>query len=149
MSDIKGYNDSKMFSIWNREGLTMPPDLSNTFFLKPVSQTSIDKNYQTINEIYGGYNTAQAQLINNYKDISNNVHTYLSKRDYLQENNAKYHYDDMDDPNVILRPEESKDIKTAIKNDILEMRLYQNSIYITTAIACVTLIIGTLILTKK
>jgi subtilase family serine protease len=149
MSDIKGYNDSKMFSIWNREGLTMPPDLSNTFLLKPVSRTSIDNNYQMINALYSGFNTSQTQLINNYKDISNNVHTYLSKRDYLQENNAKYHYDDMDDPNVILRPEESKDIKTAIKNDILEMRLYQNSIYITTAIACVTLIIGTLILTKK
>jgi len=149
MSDIKGYNDSKMFSIWNREGLTMPPDLSNTFLLKPVSRTSIDNNYQMINALYSGFNTSQTQLIQNYKDISNNVQTYLSKRDYLQENNAKYHYDDMEDPNVILRPEESKDIKTAIKNDILEMRLYQNSIYITTAIACATLIIGTLILTKK
>ena len=149
MSDIKGYNDSKMFSIWNREGLTMPPDLSNTFLLKPVSRTSIDNNYQMINALYSGFNTSQTQLIQNYKDISNNVQTYLSKRDYLQDNNAKYHYDDMDDPNVILRPEESKDIKTAIKNDILEMRLYQNSIYITTAIACATLIIGTLILTKK
>lgn len=132
-----------------KEGFTEPSDLSNNFIAYPVTKSSIDKNYNTINALYTGFNTSQDELLQNYKDLSNNVSAYLSERKFLQKNNDKYHYDDTQDPNVIIRPEESKDIKAAINNDITEMKLYQNSIYITTAIACATLLIGTIMIGKK
>ena len=80
------------------------------------------------------------------KDLSNNITGYVSKTDYLQMNNSKYHYNDQQDPNVIMRPEESKDIKTAIQHDINEMKLYQNSIYISSIIAGATILIAAIII---
>jgi hypothetical protein len=73
----------------------------------------------------------------------------MSERDKLHSNNDKYHYDDIQDPNILIHPEESKDIKTGLMNDVNEMKLYQNSIYISTAIAGATFLIAALILSKN
>ena len=127
-----------------REAFTAPD-----FIINPVTQQSVDKNEKTIQELQTGFVSTHKTLLNNYTDLSNNVSAYLSQRNYLHENNDKYHYDDSPDPNILFRPEESKDIKSAIQADINEMKLYQNSIYITTAIACATLLIGTILMTKK
>jgi hypothetical protein len=67
---------------------------------------------------------------------------------FLYNNNEKYKYWGRDDPNVIINPEESQDIRAVLQKDVTEMRLYHNSIYITTAIACATLLIGSIIISK-
>lgn len=85
----------------------------------------------------------------NYIDISNNIGKYTSTANYLSENNNVYHYDDIQDPNTITGYNEPKDIKTAINKDINEMMLYQNSIYITGVIACTTLLIAAIMISKK
>lgn len=85
----------------------------------------------------------------NYIDISNNIGKYSATANYLSENNNVYHYDDIQDPNTIIGYNEPKDIKTAINKDINEMMLYQNSIYITGVIACTTLLIAAIMISKK
>lgn len=92
-------------------------------------------------------NTIQ-EILDQYTDLSQNVGTTIDRMGYLYNNNDKYHYWGNDDPNVLLRPEESKDIRTALQSDIIEMKLYQNSMYVTTAIACATLLIAAIIISK-
>lgn len=111
--------------------------------------SKIDTNIVSIQEIQSKYTKIQSNLLDNHKDISKSIGNYESNVDVLKNNNNKYHYDDKQDPNVILHPEESKDINYAILRDVNEIKLYQNSVYITTSIAIATLLIGTIILTKK
>lgn len=127
-----------------REAFTAP-----IFILDPVSRDTVKQNSQTIQTLQTDFNSTHKQLMNKYTDLSNNTDLYLSQRKYLQDNNDKYHFDDSPDPNIIFIGGESKDIKHAIQADINELKLYQNSIYITTAIACATLLIGTIMMTKK
>ena len=111
-----------------------------------VSPENLQKNDKLIKTIQSDFSKTQSILLNNMKDLSNNITGYVSKTDYLQMNNSKYHYNDQQDPNVIMRPEESKDIKTAIQHDINEMKLYQNSIYISSIIAGATILIAAIII---
>jgi hypothetical protein len=111
-----------------------------------VSPENLQKNDKLIKTIQSDFSQTHSILLNNMKDLSNNITGYVSKTDYLQMNNSKYHYNDQQDPNVIMRPEESKDIKTAIQHDINEMKLYQNSIYISSIIAGATILIATIII---
>ena len=103
----------------------------------------VNKNIQT--ELIN----TQDEILHTYTDLSQNIDVYRSKTKFLQANNDKYHYNDVQDPNVIIYPEESKDIKTAILHDVNEIKLYQNSMYITTAIAAATFLIASIILSKK
>jgi hypothetical protein len=109
----------------------------------------ISKNVKNIQDIQTKYSEAQSKLLKNSMDISNNIDVYFSKTNVLQKNNEKYHYNDRQDPNVILHPQESKDITAAILNDVNEIKLYQNSIYITTSIVIATLFISAILLSKK
>ena len=93
-------------------------------------------------------NTTGAKLQKNYAPLTTSINKNRADRKYLQDNNSKYHYDDIQDPNVIIRPEESKDIKVAIQQDIQHMKLYQNSIYIVSTVAGVTLLISAILLFK-
>ena len=134
------------------EGLTsMDTDVSSrvTPFYTTSDIDSVSRNISTITNLQKENARLGKKVINKYTDLSNNVPTVFNKRDYLMENNTKYHYWGKDDPNVILRPEESKDIRTALQNDVTEMKLYQNSIYISTAIACSTLLIAAIIISKS
>lgn len=118
----------------------------------PIFQTdvsNIPQNIEVIQNIQNDLIQTQDILLNTYTDLSNNIDIYNSKTKFLQKNNDKYHYNDLQDPNVILKPEESMDIKTAIIHDVNALKLYQNSMYITTAIAAATFLIAAIILTKK
>jgi hypothetical protein len=109
---------------------------------------SVGQNITIIQELQEENAVVGQELLTKYVDLSNNVVGLLDKREYLLKNNEKYHYWGKDDPNVILRPEESKDIRMALQNDINDMKLYQNSIYISTAIACATFLIAAIIISK-
>jgi hypothetical protein len=110
---------------------------------------AVAQNVATIQKMQQDLNTTSSQLQQNYSALTTDVNKNISSRQYLHQNNSKYHYDDVQDPNVILRPEESKDIKVAIQQDIQQMKLYQNSIYMVSVIAGATLLIATIILVKK
>lgn len=116
------------------------------FYMK---SQNVDKNINTIRNITNDYITSQNELLKNYTDLSNNIHTHLSDINFIKKNNDRYNYLEMRDPNVILYPETSKDIHTAILDDVNQIKLYQNSIYISTSIAIATILIATIILTKK
>lgn len=116
-------------------------------FSKDIS--NIPQNMEINKNIQADLIRTQDALLNTYTDLSNNIDIYNSKTKFLQANNDIYHYNDVQDPNVIFKPEESTDIKTAILHDVNEIKLYQNSMYITTAIAAATFLIAAIILTKK
>jgi hypothetical protein len=128
---------------WNKIQENYTPMTFNT------DPTAVPKNIATIQKMQKDLNKTGAQLQKNYYIVTNDVNKNISSRQYLQENNSKYHYNDIQDPNVILRPQESKDIKVAIQQDIQQMKLYQNSIYIVSVIAGATLLIATIILVKN
>ena len=128
---------------WNKIQENYTPMTFNT------DPTAVPQNVATIQQMQKDLNQTSAQLQQNYSLITTGVNKNISNRQYLQKNNSKYHYNDIQDPNVILRPQESKDIKVAIQQDIQQMKLYQNSIYMVSAIAGATLIIATIILVKK
>ena len=109
---------------------------------------AVAQNVATIQMMQQDLNTTSSQIQKNYSTLTTDVNKNISGRQYLQKNNSKYHYNDVQDPNVILRPEESKDIKVAIQHDIQQMKLYQNSIYMVSTIAGATLLIATIILVK-
>jgi hypothetical protein len=113
-----------------------------------TDQNAVEENVATIHQMHTDLNKTSGELQKNYKSLTRVVNRNINARKYLQKNNSKYHYDDTQDPNVILRPEESKDIKVAIQQDIQHMKLYQNSIYMVSAIAGATLLIATIILVK-
>lgn len=116
------------------------------FYMK---SQSVNLNINTIRNITNDYVTSQNELLKNYTDLSNNIQTHLSDIDFIKNKNDRYNYYEMRDPNVILYPETSKDIHTAILDDVNQIKLYQNSIYISTSIAIATILIATIILTKK
>ena len=116
-------------------------------FLKDIS--NIPQNMEINKKIQADLIQTQDGLLRTYTDLSQNINVYLNKTQELALNNDKYHYNDVQDPNVIFRPDESKDIKTAILHDVNEIKLYQNSVFITTAIAGATFLIAAIILTKK
>ena len=113
-----------------------------------TDSNAVPQNVATIQQMNTDYNKTGAQLQTNYKTLSIDVDKNKSGRKYLRDNNSKYHYSDIQDPNVILRPEESNDIKVAIQRDIQDMKIYQNSIYMVSIIAGATLLIATIILVK-
>jgi hypothetical protein len=117
------------------------------FFLEDYPAT-VSKNLDAIQTIHQENINTNKQKINQYMDLSQNVGATIDKMGYLYNNNAKYQYWGRDDPNVIINPEESQDIRMALQKDVTELRLYQNSIYITTAIACATLLIGAIVISK-
>ena len=128
----KNLNDFESFSIY--EGIDTSTVQQNIYINKYLVQ-NIQAN--------------QTKQYQNYIDISNNIGSYDDTVDILERNNIKYHYNDEQDPNTIIGYNEPKDISYAINNDINELKLYQNSIYITGVIACATLLISAIMISKK
>jgi hypothetical protein len=108
----------------------------------------IAQNISTIQQMQSELITSGAKLQKNYLELKEEERKYRDDVNYLKANNEKYHYDDIQDPNVILRPEESKDIKVAIQEDIQHLKLYQNSIYMVSIVTGATLLISALLLFK-
>jgi hypothetical protein len=131
---------------WNKEMVLIKENYTPMTF--NTDSDAVPQNVATIQQMNTDYNKTGAQLQTNYKTLSTDVDKNKSSRKYLHDNNSKYHYSDIQDPNVILRPEESNDIKVAIQRDIQDMKLYQNSIYMVSMIAGATLLIATIILVK-
>ena len=111
--------------------------------------TNIDETVNTNTGLKTSIKELEDEKRQNYLDLSNNIQKYASTVDFLSENNDKYHYDDKQDPTVIIGYREPKDINSAIKKDIHQLTIYQNSIYITGVIACASLIIGAILIAKK
>lgn len=131
-------------SIWTFEKAKREP--FTTTFLTSDDPNSIEKNIQTIQSLETKTKDNVSQLLANYADISNNIQSYMTTQTYLRENNETYHYDDQLDPNVILKRAPPNNINTVLEKDIHTLTLHQNSIYITSAIACATLLIAAIII---
>ena len=117
-----------------------------TTFDNGYNSISINKNINTIQSLDNINKTNVQTILNNYSDISNNIHSYLSSQDYMHSNNSKYHYDDIMNPDSILKKESPDNITTVLEKDLNTMNLHQNSIYISSAIACATLLIAAIII---
>jgi hypothetical protein len=94
-------------------------------------------------------NIKSDKIIKNNQEISSNIQSYNNTIDNLKSKNNIYHYNDTLDSHTIVGYNTPKDIKSAINNDVNELRLYQNSIYITGIIACSTLLISAILISKK
>jgi hypothetical protein len=114
-----------------------------------INVAPLKQNMKLHNDLVNSIQTTKTNMNTNYIDISNNIGSYNTTKDQLSQNNNIYHYDDKQDPNTIIGYNAPKDIKTAINTDINELKLYQNSIYITGIIACATLLISAILISKK
>jgi len=85
-------------------------------------------------------------LLSNYNDLSNNITFYLDLQNDISNNVAKYHYNDEMDITSISRNEPINNINTILEKDNNMLQLYQNSIYVSSAIACATLLIAAIII---
>lgn len=120
-----------------------------TFIEKMDVQDSIDENIQTKQDLETSIQKIENEKRKQYLDISNNIQKYNEHVSILSNNNEKYHYNDNQDPLVLIHQREPKDIHYAMKKDVQELMIYQNSIYITGIIACASLIIGAILISKK
>ena len=111
--------------------------------------SSVLQNVKSIKDLEQTTKYQSSQFIPNYMDISQNISEYNKKVKFLHDNNDTYHYDDEENPNVLIRHAEPKDIRDAIEHDINDINIYQNSIYITSAIACATFLIAALMISKN
>ena len=114
-----------------------------------VDSTTVQRNINDQKNLVQSLQKNNLNISNNYIDISNNISAYNSTANILTANNNVYHYSDQQDPNTIIGYNAPKDIKTAINNDINELKLYQNSVYITGVIACATLLLAAILISKK
>jgi hypothetical protein len=117
-----------------------------TTFINTPDVISIEKNVKTVQALESGNNKNVSTLLKNNVDLSNNIQTYLDTQSYLSMNNSKYHYDDVMEPGAILKKESPDNITTVLEKDLNTLNLYQNSIYISSAIACATLLIAAIII---
>jgi hypothetical protein len=114
-----------------------------------VDSTTVQRNINYQKNLVQSLEKNNLNISNNYIDISNNISAYNTTANILTANNNVYHYSDQQDPNTIIGYNAPKDIKTAINNDINELKLYQNSVYITGVIACATLLLAAILISKK
>jgi hypothetical protein len=114
-----------------------------------IDRSTVQQNIDRQNNLLQSIQSNNEKKSKNYLDISNNIGAYNTTANILSTNNEIYHYTDNQDPNTIFGYNAPKDIKSAINNDINELKLYQNSIYITGVIACATLLIAAIFISKK
>ena len=122
---------------------------TNFSLYEGIDSTTVQQNINNQKNLVQSIKTNNSNISNNYIDISNNIGAYNTTAGILTANNNIYHYSDQQDPNTIIGYNAPKDITTAINNDINELKLYQNSIYITGVIACATLLLAAILVSKK
>jgi len=162
-----------------REPFTPSSTPSSSFppFLLSPSPENVSHNISTIQNIQTNYANTENILQNKSNMVKQDIVQHYNNATNMFMNNDKYHlydniltngekdekqihypgdpingavlYDPQSDPNVLIRPEESKDIKNVIQQDVNKMKLYQNSIYITATIAGASLLIALIVFTKK
>jgi hypothetical protein len=103
-----------------------------------------------IDDLYTKMDSNINVFISQYTDISNNIVNYKNNQAQLASNNQKYHYDDKPDSIDLLNMHpKGKDIYMVVNSDINQLKLYQNSIYVTGVIACATLLIAAIFIGRK
>jgi predicted AAA+ superfamily ATPase len=102
-----------------------------------------------VNNLDQSIQSSQAQFIKNYVDLSNNIKAYTDMTKYLEENNSVYHYNDDQDPLTIVKQKTPKDLKSVLNEDVNQLKLYQNTVYISGTIAIATLVIGIILIGQK
>ena len=122
---------------------------TNFSIYEGIDSESVQQNINKQNILLHDISMNNSKIRQTYIDISNNISSYTDTATILNANNDIYHYSDKQDPNTIIGYNAPKDIKSAINNDINELKLYQNSIYITGVIACATLLISAIFISKK
>ena len=138
-SDYDGKHEVLAKEINKRESFTPR-------FVNNDSVNGIKRNVNALTYLNYKNNQLQTNLLSNYTDISNNVQSYLDIQRDISNNDTKYHYNDEMDPNSILKKETGNNIHTVLEKDIIMLKLYQNSIYVSSAIACATLLIAAILI---
>ena len=105
----------------------------------------VTTSINTVNNLVNSIKQTKADLTKNFLDISANISEYEDKTLYLEKHNSVYNYYDSPDPQTLLMKTEPKDIKYVMNQDINQIKLYQNTIYISGVIAVATLFIGLII----
>ena len=113
-----------------------------------VSVGHVQDSVNKIQNLEGSLTRIDISANTNFKDISNNLGMYKKMTTYLEQKNNVYHYTDNPDPQTLLAQNTPKDIRYVIKDDINKIKLYQNTIYISGAIACATILLGVVMLMK-
>jgi hypothetical protein len=122
---------------------------TNFSIYEGIDSLTVQQNINDQKNLAQIIQTNNSKISQKYIDISNNISAYNSTANILTANNNIYHYTDDQNPTTIIGYNAPKDIKTAINNDINELKLYQNSIYITGIIACATLLLAAILVSKK
>ena len=138
-SDYDGKQDILAKEKNKRESFT-------TKFVNNDNVNSIKKNVDTLTYMNYQNNEIQSNLLSNYNDILNNVQRYLDIQLDISNNDAKYHYNDTMDTLSIIKKDSVNNINTILDKDINMLHLYQNSIYVSSAIACATLLVAAIII---
>jgi hypothetical protein len=138
-SDYHGKDDVLAKEINKRESFT-------PIFVNNNNVESIKTNVDTLTYLNTQNNQLQTKLLSNYTDISYNVQSYLDIQRDISNNDTKYHYNDEMDPISIMKKDTGNNIHTILEKDINMLKLYQNSIYVSSAIACATLLIAAIII---
>jgi hypothetical protein len=113
-----------------------------------VSAIQVQDSVNTVKNLEGSITRIDISANTNFKDISNNLGVYKKMATYLEQKNDVYHYNDKQDPMILLAQNPPKDIRYVINEDINKIKLYQNTIYISGAIACATALLAIILLTK-
>ena len=113
-----------------------------------VSAIQVQDSVNTVKNLEGSITRIDISANTNFKDISNNLGVYKKMAKYLEQKNDIYHYNDKQDPMILLAQNPPKDIRYVINEDINKIKLYQNTIYISGAIACATALLAIILLTK-
>jgi hypothetical protein len=118
--------------------------------MKPISWSVYNK--ETITE---GLNQAEADIWSDYESkttetpsnsdtittLNASIATYNELKTVL--NGSKYGFNSTDS---IIKKENEDTVSTVLQKDLNQLTLYQNSVYITSAIACATLAIALIII---
>jgi hypothetical protein len=113
-----------------------------------VSSIQVQDSVNTVKNLEGSITRIDISANTNFKDISNNLGVYKNMATYLEQKNDVYHYNDKQDPMILLAQNPPKDIRYVINEDINKIKLYQNTIYISGAIACATALLAVILLTR-
>lgn len=134
------------WSVYNENKHILTPYNIEQFVSGATAHSDIQNNIGELQGLETETRNNITTILQKYNDISNNIQTYNETRTKLSQNNSKYHYDDVLEPTAILKKYDEDNIRTVLQKDLNQLNLYQNSVYITSAIACATLAIAIIII---
>ena len=136
----------------NFEGFHTSPQTLYTTYKEGATFTNdaaIRQNIDMVDNLDKTIQETSDQQYKIYTDITQDVGSYVNQANNMIDKNDRYHYNDLQDHNELIKRTKPKDIRTTLNDDINKLSLYQNTIYISGVIACSTLIIVLLMMSKK